>query len=384
MTDLKGQSFIFRHLILEGTAYDVGKILGNYIRNETDLIRELTRNPSKVEQKEKILVQKSMEYFDTYCPEINDEIKGVSEGLGVDVEQLLYYFASCRYNGGCSQMAVLPKITSDGHIYLARNYDYSPEESDLCLMTTKVEGKANHIGFSELWFGRTDGINEHGLCISMSNAAPGITANCNGLEFWVVIRVVLDSCTTVNEAIVLIDSIPTSTYTNFIVVDRSANAALIEVAGSKKSFQRIYSTDSMQYLCATNHFKGKQMQKYDNGRYWDSVARYQAMELRINDAIPYVDKKSIKDIQSDFIPLGTCCHHYSSRFGTLWSVIYDLTDINLEVCFGSPKANDWHIFDLIGSFYKNKYLINLPDSEKKPIWKKLPPGANNCSDICIY
>lgn len=378
-TDLKGQSVIFRHLELEGTAYEAGKKLGKYIRMETDPIRELIMNFPAVDQKEKTHLQESMEYFDKYCPEINDEIKGMSEGLGVDVEQLLYYFASYRSESGCSQMVVLPKITSDGHIYLARNYDYWPQESDLCLITTRVRGKASHIGFSELWFGRTDGINEHGLCISMSNAAPGLISTCRGLEFWVIIRAVLDFCIDVNEAIELIGSIPTSTYTNFIVADRKANSALIEVAGSIKSTQRINATDSKQYLRATNHFISDQMIKYDNGRYWDSVARSIAIDLRINDVIPYVDKNILKDIQSDFIPLGTCCHNYSNRFGTLWSVIYDVTDMNMEVCFGSPKVNDWHTFDLKTSLTKTKYSRVLPNSDKKPIWKKLPPGANNCS-----
>lgn len=383
ITNKKVQSAIYRHLVLEGTSYDVGKKLGEYIRTETDQIREFTLKSSTLEKNEKIHIEKSIEFFDKYCPGINDEIKGMAEGLGVDIEQLLYYFSSYRSKGCCSQMVVLPKITRNGHIYLARNYEYCPHESDLCLITTKVKGKASHIGFSELGLGRNDGINEHGLCISMSNAAPGQTSDSIGVEFWVIIRAVLDLCTNVSEVIELIKNIPTSTYTNFIVADKNANSALIEVAGSKKSIERISGSHSKQYLCAANHFTSKEMLKYDNGRYWDSVARYIAMELRINNGIPYVDKNILKDIQSDLIPLGTCCHNYSSRFGTLWSVVYDLTDINMEVCFGSPNVNEWHRFDLKSSSGKTKYIGILPEDNKKPIWKKIPNGSNNSLEFEI-
>ncbi len=375
------QSAIYRHLVFEGTSYEVGKKLGKYVKGETDSIREFALKSLTLEKNEQIHIQKAIDFFDKYCPGINDEIKGMAEGLGVNTEELLYYFSSYRSKGGCGQMVLLPKITSNGHVYLARNYEYWPQESDLCLITTRVEGKASHMGFSELGIGRNDGINEHGLCISMSNAAPGQTSNNEGVEFWFIIRAVLDLCTSVDEAIELIKDIPTSTYTNFIVADKNANSALIEVASSKKSIERINAFDAKQYLCATNHFSTKEMLKYDNARYWDSVARYMAMELRINNEIPYVDKNIIKAIQSDLIPLGTCCHNYSSRFGTLWSVIYDVTEINMEVCFGSPKVNEWYMFDLKSPLNKTKYLALLPEEERKMMWKKIPNGANNCLEF---
>ncbi len=376
-------SVIYRHLVLEGTAYDVGKKFGKHIRTENNRIRDFHIKPSLLDKNDKTHIQQAIKYFDEYCPGINEEIKGLSEGLGLDIEHLIHYFVSYRSKGNCSQMVVLPKITENGHIYLARNYDYWTQASDLCLITTRVKGKFSHIGFSELGFGRNDGINEHGLCISMSNAAPGKTSNSFGFEFWVIIRSVLDSCRNIDEAVELIYKIPTSTYTNFIVADRNGNAALIEVAGLKKAVQRINQFDSKQYLCASNHFISKEMLKYDDARYWDSVARYKAMELRINDAIPYVTKNTIKNIQSDFIPLGICCHNYRSRFGTLWSVIYDVTDINVETCFGSPKANEWYEFDLKSSLNESEYSALLPNDDKKPIWKKLPPGANDCSNFEI-
>lgn len=377
--DINEQQVVYRHIVLEGTSYEVGKLLGRYINEGSLSIRNTTFEFSKEDKNIRRHIRQAIDYFDKYCPGINDEIKGVADALAVDIEQLIYYIAAYKSKGGCSQMAVLPGITADGHIYVARNYDYSPQESDLCLVTTKVKGKASHIGFSELMFGRNDGINEYGLCISMSNAVPGRTPDCTGIEFWAIIRAVLDSCQNVEQAIELILNMPTACYTNFIIADVNSNAALIEVAGSHKVVHNINNASSKKYHCATNHFVSDEMLKHDNARYWDSVARYTAIKLRINESTPNVNKYTLKGILTDLMPLGACCHYYKHRLGTLWSVIYDVTDMNMEVCFGSPRMNRWYTFNLNSPMNKEDYLAVLPNEIKKPTWKKLPQGAEDCS-----
>lgn len=381
--NINEQSVLYKHITVEGTSYEVGSMIGQYMITDASSFRDITTNFPQDDKNARMHIEKSIEYFDKYCPGINDEIRGVADALGVGMEQIIYYISTYKSRGGCSQMAVLPEITANGHIYAARNYEYRPQESDLCLITTKVTGKASHIGFSELMFGRDDGINEHGLFISMSNAAPGITSDSVGVDFWAVIRSVLDSCKNVEQAIEQIQNMPTSCYTNFIVADRNSNVALIEVAGCDKIIHNINNLNSKKYLCSTNHFVSDEMLKHDNGRYWDSIARYAAMELRINDAIPMVDKYVLKSILTDLMPFGTCCHHYTEGLGTLWSVIYDVTDINMEICFGSPRINSWHTFDLNSPTKREDYFVVLPNDNNKVVWKKLPPGANDCSEFEI-
>jgi len=155
------------------------------------------------------------------------------------------------------------------------------------------------------------------------------------------------------------------------------------VAGCDKRIHKINNKNSKKYLCATNHFISDEMLYHDNSRYWDSVARYTAMELGINEAISRVSKGVLKGVLTDLMPFGTCCHYYTGGLGTLWSVIYDVTDINMEVCFGSPRANHWYTFDLNCLTNREDYYAVLPNDNKKPLWKKLPPGANDCSEFEI-
>jgi len=56
----------------------------------------------------------------------------------------------------------------DRRVYVGRSYELNPAEEDLCLVTTRIEGKAMHVGFSTLFIGRLDGINDYGVVVTMS------------------------------------------------------------------------------------------------------------------------------------------------------------------------------------------------------------------------
>lgn len=51
-------------------------------------------------------------------------------------------------------------------------------------------------------------------------------------------------------------------------------------------------------------------------------------------------------ILSEKVPNGLCCHAYSGRFGTLWSMRFNVMEARLMVCFGSPQTGTWFEADL--------------------------------------
>lgn len=370
---------IFKHVVLEGSPYEVGKLQGELIKKEIDFEKQLFHY-SKSDIANNTSTDEAIKLFRKYAPEMYEELNGFADGLGVDYRTLIYYATTYNSGGRCSHLAVLPRATEDGHLYVGRNYEFDPNKSDLRLCTTRVDKKAAHLGFSELLFGRNDGINEHGLCITMSAAVPGQITNDKGLEFWAVVRMILDNCANVNEAIELIKDIPIASYVNFILADKSHNAALIEVAGKHKTYKKINQHSDKKYVCSANHFTIEEMLKYDKARFWDSVLRYTAIEQQLNDASPEIKKDTIRRILSDTIPFGACCHHYSQSFGTLWSMVFDVTDISAEICFGSPNVNSWHRFNLNTSNDVNDYKVMLPNQEVINIDffnKRLPAGKNS-------
>jgi len=79
------------------------------------------------------------------------------------------------------------------------------------------------------------------------------------------------------------------------------------------------------------------------------------------------------------MPDGVCTYHYSSGLGTLWSMIFDLTEATVEICFGAPSSerNTWRTFGLWDPVGETRYVAHLPDAPaKEGFWERLPPGSD--------
>lgn len=370
------QEVTYTHVILEGTACEVGRLQGEMLReNSPEYARFLTssadgREPGAEE------AARLLKYFDRYCPGINEEVEGFAASLGVEPIQAAYYALSAPLSGQCSHMALLPGITQDGHVLMGRSYEWN-DEDEFRLVTTRVKGKASHMGFSLFQFGRFDGLNEYGLGVTMSAGVPGSQPQEEGLKFWAVIRTLLDCCKTVDEALKLIDGMPISFNWNLILADRTGEAALVEIACQNRAIRRINKTTAAQYVCATNQYTLPEMLQYDTNRMRHSVDRYNAIRRAVDASAPQASRETIRRVLSAKTPEGLCCHYYKDWLGTLWSMIFDITDGTVEICFGSPQANPWRQFDLTGAPGVTPYKAVLPNekvAEPQVFFGRLQPG----------
>jgi predicted choloylglycine hydrolase len=373
MTEVKAVTY--HHVVLEGTHYEVGRLQGELLKKNPEYIRFITTLPDEMNGRFGTReFEKALEFSERYCPGLNDEIQGFADSLGVNLQQIVYYAFSQNVKGNCSHFAVLPSITREHLPYVGRSYEWNLQD-DFRLCTTRVSGQASHIGFSLLLFGRIDGLNEHGLCVTMSAGVPGSNPQEEGCKFWMVIRTLLERCRNVSEALELIQEIPIAFNVNLILADKTGEAALIEIACFHRVVKRIGSASSEQFLCSTNHFTLPEMLPYDANRRWHSIARYQAIESSLNAAVPNIEVNTIRGILSAPIPEGVCCHNYSEWFGTLWSLIMNPSEGKLEICFGSPRANQWYTFDINGLAGVQEYQAKLPDETAPPeFWQPVQSG----------
>lgn len=370
------QEVTFTHAILEGTAYEVGKLQGELLREYSPeyagFLTASAHRPSNSTEEAAQLFR----YFDRYCPGINEEVEGFAAGLGVEPKQAAYYALSASLTGQCSHVALLPGMTKDGHILMGRSYEWS-DEDELRLVTTRVKGKASHMGFSIFQFGRFDGLNEHGLGITMSAAVPGSQPRTEGLKFWAVIRALLDCCKTVDEALRMLDGMPMSFNWNLIAADRTGEAALVEIACQNRAVRRIHQATPQQYVCATNQYTLPEMLQFDTNRMRHSVNRYNAICKAVDAAAPQVSRETLRGLLTAKTPEGLCCHYYKDWLGTLWSMIFDITAGTVEICFGSPQVNPWRTFDLTGAPGVTPYKAILPHekvAEPQVFYGRLPSG----------
>jgi predicted choloylglycine hydrolase len=375
--DITVRDVVFTHSVLEGSAYEVGRQQGEELtRRSPEAARFFVSPPpgrGPLSPKE---IDSALGFFQKHCPGLEEEIRGFAEALGAAPEQVIFYAFSYQGDGRCSHFAVLPAVSADGHLRVGRSYEYFQEHSDLRLVTTRIAGRPAHIGFSEILFGRDDGLNEHGLCVTMSAGAPMAPTEPGGCTFWPVLRTVLDRCASVEEAIELVNSIPISFNLNMLLADRSGQAARLEIASSHRAVKRIGPGTPEQFIIATNQYLLPEMKPYDLGRMANSLVRYRTVQSRLEAAAPKIGLEVIRGILSDIYPHGVCCHHYADFLGTLWSEVFDLTALKAEVCFGAPTHNPWHSFDLRSPTATTGYPVRLPDEPSDPaLFRKLAPGA---------
>lgn len=364
MSNANMKDVVFRHITLKGSYYEIGRkeaeLLQEYYPAEAGLFFKGNQfiNPASKES-----IKKNINSFNQFCPNVVEEINGFADYFGCPAEEVIYYSFSCVSKGNCGQFVVLPQKTADKKIYVGRSYEWN-ENDDKRLLTVKADGSYGHMGFSLLLFGRYDGINEKGLCVTMANGIPGVMSEEEGFRFWVVLRSLLDQCKDVDEAIELFKSIPISSYFIMLITDRKGQSVLAEICNDVRCYKRINLTSEEGYLCSTNHYTLPEMQNLVKNRMKQSVDRYNAVRDSLDAGI--ADKEAIRNILSQKIPNGLACHYYHDGLGTLWSILYDVSDIRADICFGSPVANAWHSFDLNSPEGVVEYKAALLDEDSTP------------------
>lgn len=356
------------YMHIEGTNYKVGETLGNIYCNIPGL-KEKFRFSEEVFTKQE---EKQMFHmFDKFCPGINEEISRFAEIIKIPERQVIYYLMS-YLKPGCSQLAVLPSKTKNGHVLMARNYEFNDAFEDMMICSTRINGKYAHLGSSIMQFGRGDGLNEKGLAVSQTSAGmpvgnfefarkPAIV----GLQFWAVIRSILENCKNVNEAIELAMEMPIAYNINMLVADKDGKAALIESFDGKKAVKIIDASTDEEFICSTNHIHLPELKHYEPKSMKNSILRYELIYDTINSKNK-IDKENLKELLSGKYPEGLCCHFYDEFFGTLRGMVFDLNEGTIEVCFGSTALNKWYTFKMNEIADSNEYIAKI-EKETPPV-----------------
>jgi hypothetical protein len=361
------QEACYQHITLEGTPYEADRAQGEILKRTVhaqgvNFYKSGQTDPAAFGYRDWAAFRHAL---DRWCLGLNDEIQGLADSLGAPTENILIYMAASVDTCGCTHAAVLPNITEDGHVYVARSYELAPDDEDRRLCTTRIRGKAAHVGFSTLLVGRLDGLNEHGPAVTMSAAAsPPERDRSQGFDFWVGMRAVLDQCQDTPEAVALLTEMPLNTYTNYLVVDRAGRGAVVEQAGTKRAVREFESVDGAPaYAVVGNGYTVPDFVPLNQHREAvvnSSISRVKAVERTILDSAPRVGREALQGILAKEYPEGCCCPYYQHGVGTLWSMLIDVTAGGMEVAFGAPTHDPWRTFTLDGPPGMQEFVARLP------------------------
>lgn len=331
----------YLRFVQEGTNYQIGYARGCFLREDEHyrawIDQSIKDTPPMTD--EELSARSSM--LKKHCPNLWEELIGFADGYGVAPKDLVYLRMFARPRAGaCSQVAVLPEKSANGHLLIARNYEYSLDD-EMIFSITRTPGAYRHAGFSIFQAGRSDGMNEKGLCVSMTGCEVVSSPERNeGLFFPAPIRTLLDTCATVEEALHRLAPMPISSHFQLMLADTGGDAAIVEFAHINGEPVRAIRRAENGYLASYNHYQASEIAGILSEKRFFSYAR----QVAVDTFMAAHEKVSLEDLMMLLeapVPSGLSCRAYSEFFGTLRSMLFDATDKRLFCSMGFPRAESW-------------------------------------------
>lgn len=230
-------------------------------------------------------------------------------GGGDNAARFLSFFCPPPYLSGCSQA-----IWTGSEPVMVRNYDYNSNAFDSLILHTRWQGRGV-MGVSDGLWGMVDGMNDAGLAISLTFGGRRIVGEGFGVPL--IIRYVLQTCKTAEEAGEALARIPTHMSYNVTVLDKKRKYLTVQMGPDRPAV-------ITHAAVATNHQEGVE---------WVSHARFTATVERERYLLQRITLH--KDPQEKFInaflkpPLYSTA--FNAGFGTLYTAVYRPRKQQMEI-----------------------------------------------------
>ncbi|KAB7530220.1 linear amide C-N hydrolase [Flagellimonas olearia] len=317
------------HPRLYGAFYEMGLRYGKLLYEKANFVLP------EINQQKREFGLESYRELKAFYPEVIDEITGFAEGIRDRPENVGAFLLSLgvfETSGQCSVFA----FKNEDSVIFGRNYDMLfdfKKFTEGSLIAPK--DKYAYISQSDVFIGRSDGINEKGLSIAMSFVNG--TRIQPGIGFHFMVRKVLEDCGTVQEAINVLQSATVATANNFLIADCTGEIAVVESAPQGSVVRRLGASD--RHVHITNQFITLEMKSFDRGGVtWSkSAERYQGLGNRLA-SVGNMDLEKAKEILSDKC---VCLNLRKERFGTIWSVVANLSELKIERAETKPSPTNY-------------------------------------------
>lgn len=269
-----------------------------------------------------------------FYPDVCEEIQAFSEEVKVSEIEVAAFLLSIGVMSNVGQCSILAANTKNGVIF-GRNYDFLlrfkkfTESSLIC-----PDNKLAYVSQSDVFIGREDGINEAGLAIAMTTVIG--KEKKYGVNFYFIVRYILEHCQTTAEAIDIITNVDTSQSNNFLIADKSGSLAVVEKSPRKYAVRK-----SEDMIFCTNHFLSETMkdEQTEKPGWSKTEERLKTIDFKLSSCRE-LSIDDVKDILCDTDGC-VCLNLKKENFGTLWSIVSNLNTLDLWRCEGLPKAQKY-------------------------------------------
>jgi predicted choloylglycine hydrolase len=256
-------------------------------------------------------------------------------GGGDAAARFLSFYGPPAYLSGCSQ-AIWPGAEP----MLVRNYDYDPHAFDRLVLHTGWQGR-RVMGTSDGLWGLVDGMNDAGLAISLTFGGRRVVGEGFGVPL--ILRYVLQTCATAEEAGTVLARVPTHMSYNVTVVDAKRRFLTALMAPDRPA-------QITHAAVATNH--QERVEWSAHARFTATVERERFLLQRLTLHVEPEEK-----FIGAFLKPPLYSTAFDQGFGTLYTAVYRPRLGQMELRW--PRAT-WPL-DL-NDFVEDARMIYTPES----------------------
>ena len=238
-----------------------------------------------------------------YMPELEstfDQLVALASG-----DETAARFLSCYrpppYLISCSQAALRH---TDGPL-LVRNYDLHPCLNEGSILHSNWNGR-RVMASSEMLWGVADGMNDAGLALSLAFGGRKVVGNGFGIPL--ILRYILEFCERTQEAVEVLQRVPSHMAYNVTVLDQTGNLATVQVGPDRP----VAVTRNPQ---AANH--QERIEWAEHSRFTHTLERERVLKQHL--AAPHVRPATLL---AAFLRPPLYSSNYQQGFGTLYTVLY--------------------------------------------------------------
>lgn len=332
-----------------GSPFDIGHDVGS---NQRDVIRQSLTDTHNLfalagDTSAFRRVGPFAQAIETHAPRVAEEMKGMAAGSGLQYEEIVFINATAELeldegrHTACTVAGITEAGTADGHVLLAHNEDETAGlERTTYLVRAEPDGEPSFVAFTYAGLMLHQGVNASGLA-SVGNALNAPDASPGVPKLIQYRRALAES--TVEGAIRAITLPERGFGNNHLIASADGDIYDIEVTGAA---WRMFTAGN-RFLVHANHLNHPDLQHLDDGDdLLNSRLRENRLHKLIDEAFGDITPESLRAMMSDHAnyPKSLCKHATPDSdldYGTIGSVVVDVTARTLWACAGNPCRSEW-------------------------------------------
>ncbi len=292
-----------------------------------------------------------LEATEREVPEILDEMRGMAEASGVPLTELMAHNAAEELDQaagrfGCTVVGVTPAGSVDGHVLLGHNEDTTAGWADYAYVIHAEPATAPaFVAFTYAGYLLHQGLNAAGLG-SVGNALYARDARVGIPKLLLYRRALIQR--TLEEAIRSVTDPARGFGNNHLFANAEGDIYDVEVSGNCSAL--LHAGNG--FLAHANHFVSPELAHLDrDDDLLNSRLRQNRVERLAEVQWGALSVDVVKGILADHshYPRSVCKHHAPEsdlNYGTIGSVVIDVTDRMLWACAGNPCRATWRAVEL--------------------------------------